>query len=153
MPTYKLVSGSMSRWVNGKRVKQAPGDLVTDFTEAELESHLHRLVLVSNDPPMPVKRSAAAPAPATLPPVEEIAPEPEPEPEVPAPEPELEEEEYDWSEVLSGNVASVVEYINEALEDTALVKSLLAEERKGKARKSVVVAAEERIKALRVPKS
>lgn len=149
MPTYRLLSGSMSRWVNGERKRHTAGTdtaLISDLSLAEIETHKARLEFVSAEPFATTKPRAPL-APVEVPKAEPVKPDLEPEPEdVVEPEPEV--EEIDWSGVLSGNVASVKEYIATTLDEVQMVESLMAAEGEGKVRSSILKACAERIAAL-----
>lgn len=140
MPTYRLLHGSMRRWVNGDRVVQQPGDLIADLTTEEINTHKARLEYVSAEPAAP----RAAPSPAIAAPATVAQPTEAPVDAAPgAPE----EEDYDWTEVLAGNVSDVKVYIAE-LDDVEILKSLARAEHEGSARKGVLVAAADRIAEL-----
>lgn len=163
MPTYRLLSGSMYRWVNGGRVHQTAGDLIADLSPAEINTHAHRLEFVSAEP-FKTTRSTPPLAPAELRngDVDQGGDQSPPEAggdaiadagsvaDVDESVGDSEAEDYDWTEILAGNVASIREYIAETLDEVGMVQSLAAAEKAGQARKSVLLAAVARVKALQL---
>jgi len=139
----------MSRWVNGRRQRHVAGTdtaLISDLSLAEIEEHKNRLEFVSAEPfatTKPQPPLAPMPIPSKEPVVVSAAAQ-----SLKAEEGEEEEGEIDWGEVLSGNVASIKDYIVNTLDDAALVSSLMEAESAGKSRSTVLRACAERIAAL-----
>lgn len=129
---YRLKSGSHGRWEGDREVTYNPGDLVPDLTKEELKEHGSRFVEVTQAEidKQKVRSEALAKLTGKTGDAEDA------------------DGDYDWTEVLGGNLAEVVEYVEETLDDEAMLKSIIKAESAGQNRKGVLTAASNRLKAL-----
>lgn len=160
--TYRLKPGGFTHYRDGGTEKMEPGELI-DMTEVRFKgANLRdRFELVGAAEPVAIRTDTQSPVPPAYKPgfgdTEPVREEPEPvvpesrEPESREPEPEeapVESADVDWSSVLGASWASVVKTIK-GLDDVDYVRSLREAEKAGRARGSVLNAANARVRQLR----